>query len=227
MDYTSQIQRLAIRGIRSFGSNEEYIEFARPLTIILGANGSGKTTIIECLKIMASGTMPPSSNHGKSFIRDPKIDGVQEMMSSIKLKFKAVNNAEVVSLRAFKLTQRKDKAELRKVEQLMKYKDQNGVERSINSNCIDIDKQMPMLFGVSQAILDYVIFCHQDEALWPFSDQATLKSIFDELFETTKYTKVLESFRSTIKMFNAKYKGHEVESMLIHKDFEQYQIVHL
>ena len=46
------------------------------------------------------------------------------MMGSIKLKFKAVNNAEVVAMRAFKLTQRKDKTEQRKIEQLMKYKDQ-------------------------------------------------------------------------------------------------------
>jgi DNA repair protein RAD50 len=58
--------------------------------------------------------------------------------------------------------------------------------------------------GVSTAILENVIFCHQDEALWPFSDQANLKKIFDEIFETTKYTKVLVELRNKSKEFTKK-----------------------
>jgi DNA repair protein RAD50 len=49
--------------------------------------------------------------------------------------------------------------------------------------------------GVSNAILENVIFCHQEESLWPFSDQANLKKIFDEIFDTTKYTKALNEMR--------------------------------
>ncbi len=51
----------------------------------------------------------------------------------------------------------------------------------------EISKIMPQLLGVSKAVLDYVIFCHQEENLWPFGDNTTLKNIFDELFDTTKY----------------------------------------
>ena len=40
------------RGIRSFSpTDEQTIEFYSPLTMIVGQNGSGKTTIIECLKV--------------------------------------------------------------------------------------------------------------------------------------------------------------------------------
>jgi DNA repair protein RAD50 len=40
----SRIEKLAIRGIRSFDPQEEVkIEFFRPLTLIQGHNGSGKT----------------------------------------------------------------------------------------------------------------------------------------------------------------------------------------
>ncbi len=40
----SHLKKLAIRGVRSFGPNEEEaIEFMTPLTLILGQNGSGKT----------------------------------------------------------------------------------------------------------------------------------------------------------------------------------------
>ena len=59
-----------------------------------------------------------------------------------------------------------------------------------------MDKQVPLLMGVSAAILENVIFCHQDEALWPFSDQANLKKIFDEIFDTSKYTKFLVEMRN-------------------------------
>lgn len=42
----SRIEKLAIRGIRSFDPQEEVkIEFFRPLTLIQGHNGSGKTVI--------------------------------------------------------------------------------------------------------------------------------------------------------------------------------------
>jgi DNA repair protein RAD50 len=42
----SSLTRLALMGIRSFGPDrEESIEFYRPLTIITGANGTGKRYI--------------------------------------------------------------------------------------------------------------------------------------------------------------------------------------
>ena len=45
------IDKLLIRGIRAFDpDNKSTIEFHKPLTLIVGPNGSGKTTIIECLK---------------------------------------------------------------------------------------------------------------------------------------------------------------------------------
>jgi chromosome segregation ATPase len=44
----SCLDALAIRGIRSFGPDEaQLIRFAKPLTVIVGENGCGKTTIIE------------------------------------------------------------------------------------------------------------------------------------------------------------------------------------
>jgi len=37
------------------------------------------------------------------------------------------------------------------------------------------------------------VLCHQEESLWPFEDSATLKNIFDELFETKKYTQLIDA----------------------------------
>jgi hypothetical protein len=48
----SSIDKLAVRGIRSFSPfDEEKIEFYKPLTLILGQNGAGKTVRKEFIMI--------------------------------------------------------------------------------------------------------------------------------------------------------------------------------
>jgi DNA repair protein RAD50 len=87
----SSIQKLAVRGIRSFSPfQEEKIEFFHPLTMILGVNGAGKTTIIECLRTMTSGSLPSHSHAGKTFVHDPKVSNTAETKASIKLSFTTV-----------------------------------------------------------------------------------------------------------------------------------------
>jgi DNA repair protein RAD50 len=54
---------------------------------------------------------------------------------------------------------------------------------------------IPERLGVSPAILDAVIFCHQDESLWPLSEPAALKKRFDEIFEAQKYTKAIDNLK--------------------------------
>jgi DNA repair protein RAD50 len=36
----------------------------------------------------------------------------------------------------------------------------------MTSRCSDIDKEVPALMGVSKAVLDNVIFVHQDDSNW-------------------------------------------------------------
>lgn len=76
----STIATLGINGIRSYScGHQEVISFKPPLTLILGKNGSGKTvgaleqTIIECLRFVTCGTLPPGTSNGKAFICDPKL----------------------------------------------------------------------------------------------------------------------------------------------------------
>jgi DNA repair protein RAD50 len=48
-----------------------------------------------------------------------------------------------------------------------------------------------------QAVLDNVIFVHQEESNWPLADGATIKKKFDEIFAATKYTKVRREKQNT------------------------------
>lgn len=69
----SRIRRLSLRGIRNFSedNDDDPIRFSCPLTLVLGQNGTGKTTIIEALKYVTTGEYPPGSDKGKTFIHDP------------------------------------------------------------------------------------------------------------------------------------------------------------
>ena len=49
-----------------------------------------------------------------------------------------------------------------------------------------MDAEIPNLLGVSKAVLENVIFCHQEDSYWPLSEPATLKKKFDDIFEATK-----------------------------------------
>lgn len=64
---------------------------------------------------------------------------------------------------------------------------------SITNRCADIDTELSIALGVSKSILNYVIFCHQDELNWPFDQGKMLKDRFDEIFDSTKFNKALEN----------------------------------
>lgn len=57
----------------------------------------------------------------------------------------------------------------------------------LSYRCADMDREIPALMGVSKAVLENVIFVHQDEANWPLQDPSTLKKKFDDIFSATRY----------------------------------------
>lgn len=220
----SKIEKLSIRGIRSFDQQEEVkIEFFRPLTLIQGHNGSGKTTIIECLKMASCGSFPPLSTNGKTFIMDPKITNSSEVQASIKLKFLTPKEKEMLVIKNFQLTQKPNgKYEFKRLEQMIKSIDNEGKLVTLNSTVDTIDKQVPLLMHASKAIIENVIFCHQEDTLWPFSESGNLKKVFDEIFDTAKYTKVLEDLKDQIKQYNGRLKELKTQSSLLEKDYENF-----
>jgi DNA repair protein RAD50 len=60
---------------------------------------------------------------------------------------------------------------------------QRGV---ISTKCAEMDAEIPQLLGVSKAVLENVIFCHQEDSYWPLAEPAALKKKFDDIFEATR-----------------------------------------
>ncbi|PHH72934.1 hypothetical protein CDD82_5729 [Ophiocordyceps australis] len=190
----SRIEKLSISGVRSFSpAVREAIQFNTPLTLIVGYNGSGKTTIIECLKYATTGELPPNSKGG-AFIHDPKLCGEREVMAQVKLQFRSINNRQHVATRSLQLTVKKTSRTQKTLDCSLAVVN-NGERTTTSTRQAQLDEMIPERLGVSPAILDAVIFCHQDESLWPLSEPAALKKRFDEIFEAHKYTKVIDNLK--------------------------------
>lgn len=132
----------------------------------------------------------------------------------MKLAFKGTSRAKMVVTRSLQLTAKKTTRVQKTLEgQLVMIKD--GERTAISSRVAELDQIMPQYLGVSKAILDSVIFCHQDESLWPMSEPSALKKKFDEIFEALKYTKAIENIKQLRKKQHeelAKYKIMEQHS---------------
>ncbi|PUZ75604.1 hypothetical protein GQ55_1G193800 [Panicum hallii var. hallii] len=197
----STVDKMLIKGIRSFDpDNKNVITFFKPLTLIVGPNGAGKTTIIECLKLSCTGELPPNSRSGHTFVHDPKVAGETETKGQIKLRFKTAAGKDVVCIRSFQLTQKASKMEFKAIESVLQtINPHTGEKVCLSYRCADMDREIPALMGVSKAVLENVIFVHQDESNWPLQDPSTLKKKFDDIFSATRYTKALEVIKKLHK----------------------------
>ncbi|KAL5606409.1 hypothetical protein BROUX41_002826 [Berkeleyomyces rouxiae] len=194
----SKIDKLSIQGIRSFSpGSRETIQFNTPLTLIVGYNGSGKTTIIECLKYATTGELPPNSKGG-AFIHDPDLEQSKEILAQVKLSFKSANGAKYVVNRNLQLTVKKTTRSMKTLEGSLLVLN-NGERSVVSTRVAQLDEAIPSYLGVSPAVLDAVIFCHQDESLWPLSEPSALKKRFDEIFEAQKYTKAIDNLKTLRK----------------------------
>ena len=69
----------------------------------------------------------------------------------------------------------------------------------MSHKCADVNLEMFHSLGVSKPILNYVIFCHQEESNWPLEEGSKVKDKFDEIFSSAKYQKCLKNIKEVRK----------------------------
>ncbi|CAG7834537.1 unnamed protein product [Allacma fusca] len=206
----STLKKLHIQGIRSFNPRDDKsqaIEFFTPLTLIVGQNGCGKTTIIEALKYVITNSFPPGTDKGKYFVNDPKLSSGYEVMGMARLEILDTAGTLVQCTRRIKSTQQKSKQpKTQSLEGTIRVKGKDGSWKELSSKCVDLKMEMSRYMGVSDAILEYVIFCHQEDSCWPLDEAKKVKERFDDIFNTTGYMTSLKLLNDQDKELGAKSK---------------------
>ncbi|CAG8478399.1 9193_t:CDS:10 [Ambispora gerdemannii] len=196
----SVIKKLKLQGIRSFSPDaSQVIEFQTPLTILVGHNGAGKTTIIEALRYATTGSVPPKSQGG-GFIYDPKLKHETTVLAQVQFSFDAVGGDEVIISRSLQGKLSAQKCSVSTIESFLQITSaKTGNTSSITGKCADMDAELPIQLGVSKSIIDHVVFCHQEETFWPFAEPSVVKKSFDDIFAVTRYTKALSNIKDLRK----------------------------
>ena len=145
------------------------------------------------------------------------------MFGQIRMQFLTDQNELVAVIRGASLSERGKKAEFKRLDNEVIVSDSTGTNvKKIYNNCKDTDRLVPELLNCPSAVLENVIFCHQEEFNWPFQDSAKLKKVFDEIFDTTKYSKKVTALREVKKKLIQKNKNNLFYCQKLHKEYTNY-----
>jgi len=162
----------------------------------------GKTTIIECLKYVTTGDTPPGTGKGQQFVHDPKMAREAAVKGQVKLQFSGVGNTNTVKVicRSIEASQKLKNITVKTLDSTITSKNTvSGEQNQLSSKCADINAEMLNCLGVSRPILNYVIFCHQEDSNWPLEEGSKVKDKFDEIFNSAKYKNCLKNIRDVRK----------------------------
>lgn len=120
-------------------------------------------------------------------------------MAQVKLSFRSTDGAKVVCTRSLQVTMKANNTRTQKTLEGQLLVVKNGERTTLSSKVADLNGFMLQYLGVSKAVLEYVIFCHQDESLWPMSEPSALKKKFDDIFEAVKYTNAIKNIKDLVK----------------------------
>lgn len=84
----------------------------------------------------------------------------------------------------------RSKWKFKTMESLLNFENEAG--ESVSRRIQDVDAEMIQFMGVSKAIINNVLFCHQEDANWPLDEGKKLKEKFDAIFGTSEYNKAIE-----------------------------------
>jgi DNA repair protein RAD50 len=101
---------------------------------------------------------------------------------------------------------------------LLRYDAETGEAFSITSRCADMDSELPLHLGVPKAILDNVIFCHQEDSNWPLSESNVLKKKFDDIFSSKRFAVALDNIKEIRKEAAAEIKLGNVQLDALQND---------
>ena len=113
----------------------------------------------------------------------------------------------LVVKRSFELVQASTKMQFKTLDVTTEELDDAGQKVHSSHKVADVDELVPRKLGVTKAVLDNVIFVHQEESNWPLGELKTVKAKFEAIFESSRYVKAMETIRKLKNEKNAELKS--------------------
>lgn len=106
-----------------------------------------------------------------------------------------------------KLENTKKSAKFTTLDSTIVHEDPNGGEpKAVTMKINECNQEMSRMMGVSHAVLNNVIFCHQEDSNWPLDEGKKLKEKFDAIFGTTEYNKAIKKLGEVVRDNEARLK---------------------
>lgn len=155
-------------------------------------------------------------------MHDPKLKAQKEVTGTVRLKLMTLKGQPfwVTRIARIKLLGG-DKTKFESAESKMEMGMEDGRRQTVASKSQAVTQHVADILGVSTAVLEYVIFCHQEESNWPLNEAKLVKSRFDEIFAVERYTKAIDEMRSARKGFVAEVRTLEERLKIITMRKEQ------
>ncbi|MES1921465.1 DNA repair protein rad50, variant 4 [Bonamia ostreae] len=143
--------------------------------------------------------------------------------AQIKLTLKTFDGKPVTIIRSFQVSQKAKTRRYQQIDATIRSINEEGERVTATHKCLEIDNIAARIMKVSKAILSNVIFCHQEESLWPMGDSKSLKLKFDDIFSSTKYTKALQKIKTVRKNLKTKTAFLEKDLLLAKNNLQSYK----
>lgn len=105
--------------------------------------------------------------------------------------------------RSAKVTKKNNKFQFKTLDATITVTDGTDRELTTSKRNDDATSDMCTAIGVSKAIINHVLFCHQEDSDWPLRTDKEVMDIFDKIFGTTEYNNALDEIRLMRKQYDA------------------------
>lgn len=121
-------------------------------------------------------------------------------------------NDKYTVTRGMKSSEKNGKPKFETVDNSIVLEREGKIPEDLSYRGGDVNTQMCLAMGVSPAVINNVLFCHQEESSWPLDTDKKLKEKFDAIFGTTEYNKAIDKLIKFRKSYMEQAKIKEVET---------------
>ncbi|MCY3410080.1 MAG: SMC family ATPase [Candidatus Heimdallarchaeota archaeon] len=203
-----EIKKLELQGIRSY-TQKEFADFEDGTTVIIGDNGSGKSTMLESIKFCLFGKFDE--------------EGLAEYMNGNEAKLKLVFSLfgkEHLVKRTMKLNKGN---KVTHPKSYLKYWEDNQYKELETKNKGEVDQKIMELIGIHENLIHNSIFIPQGGINSIIDMNGTKRrQEFEEIFDLKKYDTLRLNWYRVKRKYNDKIK--ETKKLIVEKEKKKVDI---